>query len=223
MESSIHELNNQPAHGNGKAPAADGWHGNGQSKEDVAGAQRPRRLSFNGSDMELSDLKGHRHAADGSWKNRESPIDTKQMLVLLAAATTIAVSVRYLLPVLDVATFRTFVSQSVAVAGIFWNDLCERIVRLRPTMASWDRMVPHAEQTAYVLSALAFGLLVSSFTWYVVYLDSSIPGVNPPTPFSASKKRYRGGSLSKERRFHLGYITAMISGLVVFLILVLSE
>ncbi|XP_052860749.1 uncharacterized protein LOC128267842 [Anopheles cruzii] len=221
MESSIHELNNQPAHGNGKAPAAGGWHENGQSED--AGVQRRRRLSFNGSDMELSDLNGHRHATDGAWRKRESPIDTKQMLVLLAAATTIAVSVRYLLPVLDVATFRTFVSQSISVAGIFWNDLCERIVRLRPTMASWDRIVPRAEQTAYVLSAVAFGLLVSSFTWYVIYLDSSIPGVNPPTPFSASKKRYRGGSMSKERRFHLGYITAMISGLVVFLIRVLSE
>uniref|UniRef100_A0A6E8W7C2 Uncharacterized protein n=1 Tax=Anopheles coluzzii TaxID=1518534 RepID=A0A6E8W7C2_ANOCL len=56
-----------------------------------------------------------------------------------------------------------------------------------------ENLLQQAGAVSHTLYAVAFGLLLSSFTWYIIYLDSSIPGVNPPTPFSASKKRYRGG------------------------------
>uniref|UniRef100_A0A2M4AMM8 Uncharacterized protein n=1 Tax=Anopheles triannulatus TaxID=58253 RepID=A0A2M4AMM8_9DIPT len=230
MDSTLHELRKEPTgqrNGNkdGKQAVpttATGWYGNG-SKHDSE-VQRPRRLSFNGSDMELSDLKGAMNGGT-SGASTVTAVDAKHMLVLLALATTIAVSVRYLLPAVDATTMRSLASQCLAALGSFWQDLVERFSRLRPAMASWtmERVVPRAEQTAYVLYAIAFGLLVSAFTWYVIYLDSSIPGVNPPTPFSASKNRYRGGSRAAERRFHLGYITAMISGLVVFMIVLLGE
>ncbi|XP_035791824.1 uncharacterized protein LOC118466502 [Anopheles albimanus] len=228
MDSTLHELRKEQTvmegqrNGNGKQAVpttATGWYENG-SKHDSE-VQRPRRLSFNGSDMELSDLKGAKNGGISSTPT----VDTKHMLVLLALATTIAVSVRYLLPALDATTMRALASQFLVALGSFWQDLTERFSRLRPAMASWtvERVVPRAEQTAYVLYALAFGLLVSAFTWYVIYLDSSIPGVNPPTPFSASKNRYRGGTRTAERRFHLGYITAMVSGLAVFMIVLLAE
>ncbi|ETN58055.1 hypothetical protein AND_010370 [Anopheles darlingi] len=232
MDSTLHELRKDPTvlaaqrNGNGKQAVpttATGWYENG-SKHDSE-VQRPRRLSFNGSDMELSQLKGAKIDGTSSSTSTATVVDTKHMLVLLALATTIAVSVRYLLPTVDATTMRTFASQCLAALGSFWQDLMERFSRLRPAMTTWtmESVVPRAEQTAHVLYALAFGLLVSAFTWYVIYLDSSIPGVNPPTPFSASKNRYRGGSRTAERRFHLGYITAMVSGLVVFLIVLLGE
>ncbi|XP_050091658.1 uncharacterized protein LOC126575150 [Anopheles aquasalis] len=231
MDSTLHELRKEPSvaevqrNGNGKQAVpttATGWYENG-SKHDSE-VQRPRRLSFNGSDMELSDLKGAKNGGTSS-STPGTAIDTKHMLVLLALATTIAVSVRYLLPAVDATTMRALASQVLTALGSFWQDLTERASRLRPAMASWtmERVVPRAEQTAYVLYALGFGLLVSAFTWYVIYLDSSIPGVNPPTPFSASKNRYRGGARAAERRFHLGYITALVSGLVVFMIALLGE
>uniref|UniRef100_A0A182MI23 Uncharacterized protein n=1 Tax=Anopheles culicifacies TaxID=139723 RepID=A0A182MI23_9DIPT len=168
MSSSIHEKD--PANGNGTAGVPVGaakWYGNGSNGTDL---QRPRRLSFNGSDMELSGLKGDPSERGARSEEQKNAVDTKQTLILLAIATTLAVSIKYLLPSFDL---------------------------------------------------VAFGLLLSSFTWYIIYLDSSIPGVNPPTPFSASKKRYRGGPTSKERRFHLPYIMALLSGVVGFLIVLL--
>lgn len=223
MASSMHDKNGKPYHnGNGTAAVAVGnWYGKGLLEDDT-GVQRPRRLSFNGSDMELSDLKA---AATGNNMHSESTAEKKiepmQMVGLLAIATTLAVSIKYLLSSFDFVFFRTVGSQTTSMATRVWHEFVARLAHLSPSPTAWsfERMIPQAENAAHAMFAAAFGLLVASFTWYVIYLDSSIPGVNPPTPFSASKKRYRGGvSQAKERRFHLGYVTAMVSGVVAFLI-----
>ncbi|XP_058116840.1 uncharacterized protein LOC131286966 [Anopheles ziemanni] len=223
MAASMHDKNGKPFHnGNGtSAPAVGAWYGNGLLEDDT-GVQRPRRLSFNGSDMELSDLKA---AAVGnnihSESTTEKKIEPMQMVGLLAIATTLAVSIKYLLSSFDFAFFRSVATHSTRMATQVWQEFVGRLAHLSPSSTVWsfERMVPQAENAAHAMFAAAFGLLVASFTWYVIYLDSSIPGVNPPTPFSASKKRYRGGiSQAKERRFHLGYVTAMVSGVVAFLI-----
>uniref|UniRef100_A0A182YA80 Uncharacterized protein n=1 Tax=Anopheles stephensi TaxID=30069 RepID=A0A182YA80_ANOST len=227
MASSIHEKD--PTNGNGiagmpgaaAAVAASHWYGNGAKGTDL---QRPRRLSFNGSDMELSDLKCDSSEQQRARSEQEkNAIDTKQTLVLLAVATTLAVSIKYLLPSLDLASYRSIGSSVVVVADNVWQDFLDRCTRLRPPALSWkmEHVLQQIESASHALYAVAFGLLLSSFTWYIIYLDSSIPGVNPPTPFSASKKRYRGGPSSKERRFHLPYITALLSGVVGFLIVLL--
>lgn len=100
VESAAQNHNNGTAAGGGTMPVgAEKWYGNGtKGTADVQPHQRPRRLSFNGSDMELSDLKGVQGAASDREKNA---IDTKQTLILLAVATTLAVSIKYLLPSFD--------------------------------------------------------------------------------------------------------------------------
>jgi len=45
------------------------------------------------------------------------------------------------------------------------------------------------EQCWWFLQAIICGLLITSFTWFIVYKDSSIPGIDPPTPFSPSRQR----------------------------------
>nr|XP_017011031.2 uncharacterized protein LOC108066851 [Drosophila takahashii] len=63
------------------------------------------------------------------------------------------------------------------------------------------------------LSPLLCGLLVAAFAYGIVYLDSAVPGVNPPSPFSPrSKKRFRD---EKTASLHLGYLCALFCGFLV--------
>lgn len=41
----------------------------------------------------------------------------------------------------------------------------------------------------WLIRAAICGLIMMGFTWFIIYKDSSIPGINPPTPFSPSKQR----------------------------------
>lgn len=54
------------------------------------------------------------------------------------------------------------------------------------------------------------GALATYFTWCVVYLDSSEPGVQPPSPFSPTKYKKQSG-----HTFHLNYVFAVLIGLFI--------
>jgi hypothetical protein len=45
-------------------------------------------------------------------------------------------------------------------------------------------------RVSWLLFAMLAGLGMTVLTWYVIYTDSCIPGVKPPTPFSPTKHRY---------------------------------
>ncbi|RZC34749.1 ankyrin repeat and zinc finger domain-containing protein 1 [Asbolus verrucosus] len=53
------------------------------------------------------------------------------------------------------------------------------------------------------------GVLTTYFTWIMVYLDSQVPGVQPPSPFSPSKYKARSG-----HSFHLNYVFAVLMGVL---------
>lgn len=180
--------------------------------------QRPRKLSFDDTDMELTRLKL------GAAVRKFSVSKLAIISTLFVAASLL---VRYLLPFKNYSE-----SYKVALARLAeWRQLAaERatvtlaashahLESLRTTVAESD-LVDQLRNPSLVLFATMLGLGVTWFTYYVVYLDSSIPGVNPPTPFSASKKKRFS---DKERRFHLGYITALLSGLTVFLIVLFVD
>lgn len=40
---------------------------------------------------------------------------------------------------------------------------------------------------AHLIQPAFYGVLVSFFTMMIIYFDSDVPGVNPPTPFSPRK------------------------------------
>ncbi|KAK4874737.1 hypothetical protein RN001_014097 [Aquatica leii] len=54
------------------------------------------------------------------------------------------------------------------------------------------------------------GAVATWFTGLMVYIDSSVPGVQPPSPFSPSKYKIRSG-----HSFHLNYVFAVVVGLLV--------
>ncbi|XP_011184445.2 ADP-ribosylation factor-like protein 6-interacting protein 6 isoform X1 [Zeugodacus cucurbitae] len=74
----------------------------------------------------------------------------------------------------------------------------------------------HEHQLYATLSPLICGISLAFFSYMLVYLDSDVPGLNPPSPFSPLKQTYL-----RERRsaLHLGYIVALASGLIVTIFL----
>ncbi|CAH0564010.1 unnamed protein product [Brassicogethes aeneus] len=54
------------------------------------------------------------------------------------------------------------------------------------------------------------GFLTTYFTWSMVYLDSNVPGIQPPSPLSPSKYRVQSG-----HSFHLNYVFAIAVGFLV--------
>ncbi|KAH8253999.1 hypothetical protein KR032_007917 [Drosophila birchii] len=79
----------------------------------------------------------------------------------------------------------------------------------------WNETLAWADkhQLSAKLSPLLCGLLVSALAYGIVYLDSAVPGVNPPSPFSPrSKKRFRD---EKSASLHLGYLCALSCGVFV--------
>ncbi|KAG4066622.1 hypothetical protein HA402_007258 [Bradysia odoriphaga] len=50
------------------------------------------------------------------------------------------------------------------------------------------------------------------FSWMLLYLDSSEPGVNPPTTLSPRQTNY----IRKSSSHHIGYLTSLATGIVIF-------
>lgn len=48
----------------------------------------------------------------------------------------------------------------------------------------------YVDHLKWLLLPLLAGIGVTILTWNIIYIDSYIPGINPPTPFSPTKNRY---------------------------------
>ncbi|EZA52421.1 hypothetical protein X777_08564 [Ooceraea biroi] len=55
--------------------------------------------------------------------------------------------------------------------------------------AAANALLTFYQQYSWLLEATVCGLLVTSFTWFIIYKDSNVPGINPPYPFSPPRRR----------------------------------
>lgn len=53
----------------------------------------------------------------------------------------------------------------------------------------YNNVVELTDNIGWLIKAGLSGLSVMGFTWFIVYKDSCIPGVDPPSPFSPSKNK----------------------------------
>lgn len=63
----------------------------------------------------------------------------------------------------------------------------------------------------WLIRAAVCGLVMMGFTWFIIYNDSSIPGINPPSPFSPSKQRFADSS-----GVQINYMIGILNGILIF-------
>lgn len=73
----------------------------------------------------------------------------------------------------------------------------------------------------HLIQSIIYALVISGFTMIIIYFDSDIPGVSPPTPFSPRKANLIHYSTHKEKTNHMGFLVAIFSGVVTFFMLYL--
>jgi len=78
-----------------------------------------------------------------------------------------------------------------------------------------------SENCNYFLWPLIKGLSWTVASWTLLYLDSDVPGKNPPTPLSPRKTRC--GNQSPATFHHIGYLTSLATGFVVFSLALFNE
>ncbi|XP_003425408.2 uncharacterized protein LOC100680185 [Nasonia vitripennis] len=65
---------------------------------------------------------------------------------------------------------------------------------------------------SWLIKAVLSGLATTGITWFIIYEDSNVPGVNPPSPFSPSKKR-----IAESPPLQINYLVGVLNGFLVFL------
>lgn len=63
----------------------------------------------------------------------------------------------------------------------------------------------------WLMRAVVCGLIMMGFTWFIIYKDSSIPGINPPSPFNPYKHRF-----SKTTGLQMNYLVGILNGILIF-------
>ncbi|XP_078035393.1 uncharacterized protein LOC144469243 isoform X1 [Augochlora pura] len=87
----------------------------------------------------------------------------------------------------------------------------ERFVNISQYDDVVNLTIPFFKMYGWLIKAAISGLIMMGFTWFIIYKDSSIPGINPPSPFSPSKQKF-----SKESGIQLNYLFGLLNGILIF-------
>ncbi|KAK2588540.1 hypothetical protein KPH14_006319 [Odynerus spinipes] len=78
-----------------------------------------------------------------------------------------------------------------------------------------DMVVTASTKYEWLLKAILSGLIMTGFSWFIIYMDSRIPGVDPPFPFSLFKRRVQ--RIQKDSHINHNYLIGALVGLLVFI------
>jgi len=83
---------------------------------------------------------------------------------------------------------------------------------------NWEKLQSTEVDFRSILVYAVLGGLLTLFSWTMVYLDSDVPGVNPPTPFSPRQNR-TGYQQHVKNSYSLAYLMTVVNGVAVFVYL----
>ncbi|XP_063236293.1 ADP-ribosylation factor-like protein 6-interacting protein 6 [Bacillus rossius redtenbacheri] len=72
-------------------------------------------------------------------------------------------------------------------------------------------------QSSWILVPFLTAVLIVVISWLVIYMDSAVPGVSPPTPLSPKRYRVESG-----HTLHSGYALAIIGGVIIFILMLIN-
>jgi hypothetical protein len=178
--------------------------------------------------LHISDAKGCEFVNDLSFSNEEqkearrSSTELKVALIALCVSCIIVCSKVVLMNRSLFKKFYTYsrtywATSSFGTYQLISDDSRTKITELLLTSTDVVRETLEHPVTWLLCPVLA-GLGMTVLTWYVIYTDSCIPGVKPPTPFSPTKNRRL-----RSPRVHFAYIVAVLNGILLFLLMVFTS
>lgn len=87
--------------------------------------------------------------------------------------------------------------------------------------ASTDAVIEVSTNYKWLIRAFLSGLIMTGFGWFIIYMDSYIPGVNPPISFRLLKRR--GYRIQINSDIDPNYLISAVVGLLVFISMCLDR
>ncbi|XP_019869662.1 ADP-ribosylation factor-like protein 6-interacting protein 6 [Aethina tumida] len=148
----------------------------------------------------LAKQKLQSHLDDSNLKTNEKPLVSEWKLGLCGLVVSLVIILAKL-----------YVSNQDAIRSV----LIERkYVTYEEITEDGRLMFKYTLETAVKYSSfwlpIVCGVLTTYFTWIMVYLDSNVPGEQPPSPFSPTKYKIQSG-----HSIHFNYLFAIIVGVLV--------
>ncbi|GAB0087726.1 hypothetical protein DMENIID0001_020690 [Sergentomyia squamirostris] len=174
------------------------------------------------------DGKEYRKNGFKNCKDREVGTFTEEPFLKPRITEKSLAGILFLITVLILIGKLTFMLKSSLQSLLQWKELVREM--LTDPTSGREFFTFHWEsgfRGEFLMWPLTCGLVAFLFTWFIVYFDSRIPGVDPPLP---SVGFFLTGINSKSGRFQkksmgwpLAYKTSILTGLLTFSVILFSR
>ncbi|XP_055703196.1 uncharacterized protein LOC129801853 [Phlebotomus papatasi] len=168
--------------------------------------------------------KYHRGNGHGGLDERTVGTFTEEPFLKPRVTEQSLAGVLFLITVLILIGKLTFMLKSSVQSALQWRQLVKRMWT-DPTSGqdfitfSWES----GFRGQFLIWPLVCGFIAFIFTWFMIYFDSRIPGVDPLLPSIFGQSSGSTKYLSeKNRRWPLAYKTSVLVGLLAFTLMLVS-